>query len=224
MDNKVLRGNRRLRCRGQALHSRMDANPIRRQGDGSAGRGQTGWRCRSHLQPVDQASADRRQPLSHHIGIFCWLGNKIYDRKNYKNKTRPGNLRLRVDNGLLEGIIWKRVHVCCCRRRSHSRWHRLPRRRRRRPEAEGADTDEGGSDIVVVGTRRKDRSITDSSVAIDVISPESITTTGYTDVNDALRTLVPAFNAQRLLQEQRTVRRSSARSRCAARRPTTFCC
>jgi iron complex outermembrane receptor protein len=66
------------------------------------------------------------------------------------------------------------------------------------PEAEGAETDEGGSDIVVIGTRRKDRSITDSSVAIDVIAPESITATGYTDVNDALRTLVPAFNAQRL--------------------------
>ena len=47
------------------------------------------------------------------------------------------------------------------------------------PEAEGADTDEGGSDIVVIGTRRKDRSITDSSVAIDVISPESITATAW---------------------------------------------
>ena len=66
------------------------------------------------------------------------------------------------------------------------------------PEADGATTDNGGNDIVVIGTRRKDRSITDSSVAIDVISPESITATGYADVNDALRTLVPAFNAQRL--------------------------
>ncbi len=66
------------------------------------------------------------------------------------------------------------------------------------PETDGADTDEGGSDIVVIGTRRKDRSVTDSSVAIDVISPEQIATTGYTDINDALRTLVPAFNAQRL--------------------------
>ena len=50
----------------------------------------------------------------------------------------------------------------------------------------------------MIGTRRKDRSITDSSVAIDVISPEQIDSTGYSDVNDALRTLVPAFNAQRL--------------------------
>lgn len=66
------------------------------------------------------------------------------------------------------------------------------------PEEDGFETGNGGSDIVVIGTRRKDRSITDSSVAIDVISPEQIGTTGYADVNDALRTLVPAFNAQRL--------------------------
>ncbi|MGN6691811.1 MAG: TonB-dependent receptor plug domain-containing protein [Sphingopyxis sp.] len=66
------------------------------------------------------------------------------------------------------------------------------------PEEDSAKSSDGGSDIVVIGTRRKDRSITDSAVAIDVISPEQISTTGYTDVNDALRTLVPAFNAQRL--------------------------
>ncbi len=66
------------------------------------------------------------------------------------------------------------------------------------PEADGVSTDESGEGIVVIGSRRKDRSVTDSSVAIDVISPEEITTTGYSDMNDALRTLVPAFNAQRL--------------------------
>ena len=66
------------------------------------------------------------------------------------------------------------------------------------PADDGAETSEAGNDIVVIGTRRKDRSITDSSVAIDVISPEQINATGYSDVNDALRTLVPAFNAQRL--------------------------
>jgi len=53
-------------------------------------------------------------------------------------------------------------------------------------------------DIVVLGSRRRDRTIADSPVAIDVIEPEVITTTGYSDVNDALRTLIPAFNAQRL--------------------------
>ena len=69
------------------------------------------------------------------------------------------------------------------------------------PESGSAEAEDGqgaAENIVVIGTRRKDRSITDSSVAIDVIAPESIATTGYSDVNDALRTLVPAFNAQRL--------------------------
>ena len=65
-------------------------------------------------------------------------------------------------------------------------------------EEESADSADGGDTILVLGTRRKDRSVTDSSVAIDIISTEQIATTGYTDVNDALRTLVPAFNAQRL--------------------------
>ncbi|OBX19292.1 hypothetical protein A9995_08995 [Erythrobacter sp. QSSC1-22B] len=60
-------------------------------------------------------------------------------------------------------------------------------------EAPGADTA-----ITVIGSRRKDRSITDTSVAVDVIQPEAISTTGYTDLNDALRTLVPAFNVKRL--------------------------
>jgi iron complex outermembrane receptor protein len=66
------------------------------------------------------------------------------------------------------------------------------------PQSERLEASEPDGGIVVIGTRRKDRSVTDSSVAIDVISPEQISTTGYTDVNDALRTLVPAFNAQRL--------------------------
>ena len=65
-------------------------------------------------------------------------------------------------------------------------------------DAESRDAEDSGDAILVLGTRRKDRSVTDSSVAIDVISTEQIATTGYTDVNDALRTLVPAFNAQRL--------------------------
>ncbi len=65
-------------------------------------------------------------------------------------------------------------------------------------EVAGYSEDSSRSDIVVIGTRRKDRTVTDSAVAIDVISPESLTATGYSDMNDALRTLVPAFNAQRL--------------------------
>ena len=33
---------------------------------------------------------------------------------------------------------------------------------------------------------------------IDVISPDELISTGYVDVNDALRSAVPAFNVQRL--------------------------
>ena len=65
-------------------------------------------------------------------------------------------------------------------------------------EEESAEAADSNDAILVLGTRRKDRSVTESSVAIDIISTEQIATTGYTDVNDALRTLVPAFNAQRL--------------------------
>lgn len=56
------------------------------------------------------------------------------------------------------------------------------------------DTDQ----IVVIGTRRKGRTDTQSVVPIDVIQPEMIDSTGYSDLNDVLRTLVPAFNVRRL--------------------------
>lgn len=62
------------------------------------------------------------------------------------------------------------------------------------PSAQGSSNDE----IVVLGTRRQDRSVTESTAPIDVIPAETIQTTGYADLNDAMRTLVPSFNAQRL--------------------------
>lgn len=65
-------------------------------------------------------------------------------------------------------------------------------------EGDSAETANEGEAITVIGSRRKDRSVADSSVAIDVIAPETLTETGYTDLNDALRSLVPAFNVQRL--------------------------
>lgn len=57
---------------------------------------------------------------------------------------------------------------------------------------------ETGDQIVTVGTRRKGRTDVDSVIPIDVIAPELISSSGYIDLNDALRTLLPAFNAQRL--------------------------
>ncbi len=70
-------------------------------------------------------------------------------------------------------------------------------------DGEGASRDrqyEGaGEDVIVtIGTRRKGRTDTESVIPIDVVGPELIKSSGYVDLNDALRTLVPAFNARRL--------------------------
>ncbi|PHZ84708.1 TonB-dependent receptor plug domain-containing protein [Paremcibacter congregatus] len=53
-------------------------------------------------------------------------------------------------------------------------------------------------EIVTIGTRRAGRTVTDSAVAIDILQPKAIESTGYTDLNTALRTLIPGFNAKRL--------------------------
>ncbi len=50
------------------------------------------------------------------------------------------------------------------------------------------------NDIIVTGTRRVDRTVADSPVPIDVISADSLTNTGLTEVNKVLNTLVPSFN------------------------------
>ena len=48
--------------------------------------------------------------------------------------------------------------------------------------------------IIVTGTRRTDRTLADSPVPVDVISGESLTNSGLTEVNKALNQLVPSFN------------------------------
>jgi iron complex outermembrane recepter protein len=48
--------------------------------------------------------------------------------------------------------------------------------------------------IVVTGTRRTDRTVADSPVPVDVLSAESLTNTGFTEVNRALTQEVPSFN------------------------------
>ncbi|MEA3003341.1 MAG: iron complex outerrane recepter protein, partial [Sphingomonadales bacterium] len=48
--------------------------------------------------------------------------------------------------------------------------------------------------IVVVGTRRSDRTVADSPVPVDVIGSEAITNTGQTETNRILNSLVPSFN------------------------------
>ncbi len=48
--------------------------------------------------------------------------------------------------------------------------------------------------IVVIGTRRTDRSAADSPVPIDVIGGDALNNSGYTEVNKLLNQLVPSFN------------------------------
>lgn len=59
------------------------------------------------------------------------------------------------------------------------------------PQAHGAEEVE---EVVVVGTRRDARSVTDSPVPVDVIGGDQFTSQGNTDMDTLLRTLVPSYN------------------------------
>jgi iron complex outermembrane recepter protein len=48
--------------------------------------------------------------------------------------------------------------------------------------------------LIVTGTRRTDRTVADSSVPIDVISGTQLASTGLTETNKILNSLVPSFN------------------------------
>lgn len=61
------------------------------------------------------------------------------------------------------------------------------------PQAAAEETDR----IAVIGTRRRDRSIADSAVPIDVISSEALTQTGLTETSAILARLLPSFNFPR---------------------------
>ena len=68
--------------------------------------------------------------------------------------------------------------------------------------AGGAGQDEQGEpappqfddEVVVVGSRARPRSVTESTVPIDAIPAEEIVSQGNTDVGDRLRTIVPSYN------------------------------
>lgn len=48
--------------------------------------------------------------------------------------------------------------------------------------------------IIVTGTRRADRTVADSPVPVDVITAESLATSGFTETNRLLNQTVPSFN------------------------------
>jgi iron complex outermembrane receptor protein len=56
-----------------------------------------------------------------------------------------------------------------------------------------ATEEEPGSQIVVIGTRRTDRTVTDSASPVDVISAEEISTQPAANMLDVVKNLVPSF-------------------------------
>ena len=57
-----------------------------------------------------------------------------------------------------------------------------------------ADTAAASPDLVVIGSRRTDRTVEDSPVPVDVIGGDALSSGGYTDTNRVLNQLVPSFN------------------------------
>lgn len=53
----------------------------------------------------------------------------------------------------------------------------------------------GSDEVVVLGTRREDRVVTDSPVPIDVITPRELQSTGATETMQVLQAMVPSYNA-----------------------------
>lgn len=63
--------------------------------------------------------------------------------------------------------------------------------------AEPAAQDVADESIIVTGTRRTDRTVTQSAVPIDVFSAETLETQASGDMNNLLRNLIPSFNVSR---------------------------
>lgn len=53
--------------------------------------------------------------------------------------------------------------------------------------------DEGGAEIIVIGTRRTDRSVTDSASPVDVIGSQELASQPAANMLDVVRNLVPSF-------------------------------
>ena len=72
-------------------------------------------------------------------------------------------------------------------------------------------------EIVVTGTRRPGRTVVDSPVPIDVLQGKDFRNIGTNDMDDVLRTLIPAYNVRRYpLHDENSLVSASLRARCAA--------
>ncbi|NKB33683.1 MAG: TonB-dependent receptor plug domain-containing protein [Pseudomonadales bacterium] len=65
------------------------------------------------------------------------------------------------------------------------------------PVAFGQQADELVEEIVTIGSRRAQRSASDSSVPVDVISGEEFQNMGFADLDEMLKTAVPSYNVDR---------------------------
>ena len=53
----------------------------------------------------------------------------------------------------------------------------------------------GAGEVVVLGTRRQGRTVIDSPVPVDVLTPAELTATGVTETTQILQLLIPSYNA-----------------------------
>ena len=65
------------------------------------------------------------------------------------------------------------------------------------PVAQAQGSDEAIEEIITTGTRRAQRSASDSSVPVDVISGSEFENMGTADLNDMLKTAIPSYNVGR---------------------------
>ncbi len=65
------------------------------------------------------------------------------------------------------------------------------------PMVAAQQADDIVEEIITIGSRRAERSATDSSVPVDVISGDEFENMGFADLNDMLRTAVPSYNVDR---------------------------
>ncbi|MDA1369662.1 MAG: TonB-dependent receptor [Proteobacteria bacterium] len=65
------------------------------------------------------------------------------------------------------------------------------------PAVYGQQADELVEEIITIGSRRPQRSASDSSVPVDVISGEEFQNMGFADLNEMLKTAVPSYNVSR---------------------------
>jgi len=64
-------------------------------------------------------------------------------------------------------------------------------------QAQQQGADEQIEEIITTGTRRAERSASDSAVPIDVISGQEFENMGTADLNDMLKTAIPSYNLER---------------------------